>query len=186
VPADISALAAGDDIVPDTWPTRIVDSIPFAQPGEFGVHLDDQGQPYAQVVNVDPLSITISHELLEMLVDPLGTRFMQSADLDPYSDGHPVQYLVEVCDPCQVSSYLIDGVPVSDFILPSFYNPSAPGRVDFLATRATPSPQAVPSGCCISWSTVETGVGTSRNLTATPSRGPKLSVTHGLIAMVPA
>jgi hypothetical protein len=151
VRADISVLASGDQIPPDTWPIRIVDSVPFAQPGEFGVHLDDQGQPYAQVVNADPLSITISHELLEMLVDPLGTRLMQAADLDPYSDGHPVQYLVELCDPCQVSSYLINGLPVADFILPSFYDPSAHGRVDFLATLATPSPQTVPIGCCISW-----------------------------------
>jgi hypothetical protein len=151
VRADISVLAAGDEIPPDTWPVKIVDAIPFAEPGESGVHLDDQGQPYATVINGDSLSITISHELLEMLVDPWGTRFINAADLDPYSHGQQVRYLVEVCDPCQISSYPVDGVLVSDFILPSFYWTQATRPVDFLDTLSVPSPQKVPLGCYISW-----------------------------------
>jgi hypothetical protein len=145
VRADISVLNAGDDIPPGTFPLNIVSSLP----GQAGVHTNDQGQPSAEAVNGDQLSITLSHELLEMLVDPSGTRVIQAADLDPYSGGQQVSYLVEVCDPCVVYSYDIDGVPVSDFVLPSFYDPDATGQVDFAGFLA--GPLTVPLGCYISW-----------------------------------
>src|SRR5215472_5428878 len=115
VGADISALATGAAVPPGTWPIKIVDDIG----GAGGVHLDENGQPYAEAVAGTQLSIAISHELLEMLVDPWGNRFTPGADLDPSSDGHQVFYLVEVGDPCEVSSYDIGGVAVSDFVLPS-------------------------------------------------------------------
>jgi hypothetical protein len=145
VRADIFIPGAGNVNPPGTWPIKIVESLS----GPSGVHLDDQGQPYAEAVNDDQLSITLSHELLEMLVDPLGSRFIQAPDLDPASVGQQVSYLVEVADPCDTYSYDIDGVPVSDFILPSFYDSSATGKVDFLGLL--PRPLTVPLGCYISW-----------------------------------
>ena len=78
VGADISALASGDPVPANTWPIKIVDDIGAAG----GVHLDEQGQPYAEAVNGPELTIAISHELLEMLVDPWGNRFTPAADLD--------------------------------------------------------------------------------------------------------
>jgi hypothetical protein len=145
VRADISVLAAGDVIPQDTMALNIVESLN----GPAGVHTNFQGQPSAEAVNGGQLSITLSHELLEMLVDPSGTRVIQAADLDPYSGGQQVNYLVEVCDPCDVYSYDIDGVPVSDFVLPSFYDPNATGKVDFAGFLARPL--TVPLGCYISW-----------------------------------
>lgn len=145
--ADISALAPGDPVPPGTWPIKIVDDIG----GGGGVHLDDQGQPYAEAVNGPQLTIAISHELLEMLADPWGNRFSPAADLDPSSDGHQVFYLVEVGDPCEVTSYDIGGVAVSDFILPAFYDPNAAGQVDLRGTLSGPLPRTVPQGCYISW-----------------------------------
>lgn len=147
VRAEIAVLPAGSLVPAGVWPIKIVDDIG----GAGGVHLDDQSQPYAEAVNGPELSIAISHELLEMLVDPWGNRFTPAADLDPNSDGHPVFYLVEVGDPCEVSSYDINGVAVSDFILPYFYDPSAAGPVDFLHTLQGPLPRKVPRGCYISW-----------------------------------
>jgi len=176
VRADISVLDAGDVIPPDTLPLNIVDSLT----GRAGVHSNFQGQPSAEVVNDDQLSITLSHELLEMLVDPSGTTVKQAADLDPYSGGQQVNYLVEVCDPCAVYSYDIDGVPVSDFVLPSFYDPTATGPVDFLRTLAEPLPQAVPQGCYISWLDPQDGKwhqqrpdGTFVTADATTGRNPR-------------
>ena len=145
VSAEISVLGAGDVIPPDTMPVNIVDSLT----GRAGVHTNYQGQPSAEVVNGDQLSVTLSHELLEMLVDPSGTSVIEAADLDPYSGGQQVQYLVEVCDPCVIYSYDIGGVPVSDFVLPSFYQPDATGPVDFAGFLA--GPLTVPLGCYISW-----------------------------------
>lgn len=145
VRADISVLGAGAVLPPETRPLTIVESLP----GQAGVHTNYQGQVSAEAVNDDQLSITLSHELLEMLVDPSGTRVIQATDLDPYSGGQQVNYLVEVCDPCVVYSYDIDGVSVSDFVLSSFYDPSATGNVDFAGFLA--GPLTVPPGCYISW-----------------------------------
>lgn len=145
--ADISALAAGEAVPAGIWPVKIVDNVP----GAGGVHLDDLGQPYAEAANGPQLSVAISHELLEMLADPWGNRFTPAADLDPDSGGQQVFYLVEVCDPCQASSYDVGGVSVSDFILPSFYDPNAAVPVDFRGTLTGPLPKQVPPGCYISW-----------------------------------
>ena len=145
VRADISVLAPGAAIPEDTFPLNIVDSLA----GPAGVHADDQGQVSAEAVNDDQVSITLSHELLEMLVDPAGDRVIQAADLDPYSGGQQVKYLVEVCDPVAAYSYEIDGVAVSDFVLPSFYDPTATGKVDFAGFLARPL--TVPLGGYISW-----------------------------------
>jgi hypothetical protein len=145
VRADISVLAAGAGVPPDTLPLNIVDALT----GQAGVHTDYRGQLSAEAVNDDQLSITLSHELLEMLVDPLGTRVIQAPDIDRYSGGQQVQYLVEVCDPCAIYTYDIDGVPVSDFVLPSFYDPDTTGAVDYAGFLDRPL--TVPLGCYISW-----------------------------------
>jgi hypothetical protein len=145
VQADISVPAAGSPIPQGTFPLNIVDSLS----GPAGVHADYQGQISAEAVNDDQLSIRLSHELLEMLVDPGGTRVIQASDLDPYSAGQQVSYLVEVCDPVVIYSYDIDGVAVSDFVLPSFNDPNATGQVDFAGFLARPL--TVRLGCYISW-----------------------------------
>jgi hypothetical protein len=69
--------------------------------------------------------VTASHELLEILVDPLGHQFRRAPDIDPASDGHLIAYLVEVGDPCEVFSYPIGDVAVSDFVTPDYYDPKA-------------------------------------------------------------
>ena len=81
--ADISAPAAGEDIPEDAWLLMIVDSLP----GKGGVHLDKHGHPYAEAVNGDKLSIALSHELLEMLVDPQGNSFKRAIDCDRPNTG---------------------------------------------------------------------------------------------------
>ena len=66
--------------------------------------------------------LTATHELEEMLVDPWINRGAQV-------NGR--WWLVEVSDPVESGAfaYFIDGVPISDFILPSWY--VGPGAVDF-------------------------------------------------------
>src|SRR5207244_1062064 len=70
---------------------------------------------------------------------------------DPSSDGHLVGYLVEVGDPCEIYEYDIDGVAVSDFVTPDYYdeNAEAGTLLDFLARLG--APYEVPDGCYISW-----------------------------------
>src|SRR5438034_8703517 len=76
----------------------------------LGVHLDKNGKPFAEIQAGNDWSITASHELLEMLVDPLGHKLIRDPDIDPASDGHQVEYLVEVGDPCEVFAYPINGI----------------------------------------------------------------------------
>ena len=179
VRADISVPAAGADITPGTAPLAVVSSLA----GRAGVHTNFQGQLSAKAVSGDQLSITLSHELLEMLVDPSDTRFIKAKDLDPRSGGQQVYYLVEVCDPVVVYSYDIDGVPVSDFVLPSFYDPNAKGEVDFAGFVARTFDRAS-AGVTSRGSTQPITSGMSCSRTALSSSGPNPAPAV-MIAMPP-
>ena len=92
-----------------------------------------------------------------MLADPYGNHFVRAPDIDPDSDAHLVSYLVEVGDPCEVFSYSIAGVKVSDFVTPEYYNVyAAEGEpLDHLGRLI--HPLEVPAGCYISWIDPEDG-----------------------------
>lgn len=69
-------------------------------------------------------SCAASHEVIELLVDPTGARFVIGQS--PIASGAMVSFLVEACDPCQdiAFAYQVDGqhaALVSDFCLPSYY-----------------------------------------------------------------
>lgn len=61
-----------------------------------------------------PLSVVISHELAETLVNPEGTRLAV--------DSFFHRRLLEVCDPVASSWFDIDDVAVSNFVLPSYFD----------------------------------------------------------------
>jgi hypothetical protein len=147
VHAVVQALDQGEKVPKNAWPMSILDQ---SEAG-LGVHLDKNGKPFAEIQAGDGWSITASHEMLEMLVDPLGQKLRSDPDITPGSDGHQVQYLVEVGDPCEVFSYSINGVDVSDFITQEFYDTNAPNGTlfDFLGRLA--NALDVPQGCYISW-----------------------------------
>src|SRR5439155_16270664 len=147
VRAQIVPLNKGTPIPPHTWPIIILDN----PKNGLGIHLDKAGKPFAEVEATNDWSVTGSHEMLEMLVDPLGHRFIQAPDIDPDSDGHLVYYLQEVGDPCEIFEYSINGVAVSDFVTPDYYDPNAGNGmpVDFLGQLS--GPFDVPQGGYISW-----------------------------------
>jgi hypothetical protein len=125
---------------PHTWRVELVDDT--GEPGALGFHTDDHHQPYALVDVGGEWTVTASHELLEMLGDPWGNRLHTAATL-PGWDGSPstrLRYLVELCDPCEAFSYPVGGVPVSDFLLPSFYrsSPNAVGGYSHLGRLTEP------------------------------------------------
>lgn len=128
------------------WPVRIVDDSP-----NLGVHNDQHGHPYAVVRATDDWTITASHELLEMLVNPEGDRTAEGPDIDPDHRSRRVEYLMEVCDPCQVYDYPVGTVPVSDFVTPDYFRTEGggAGKVDFLGRLS--GPLDVPRGCHLSW-----------------------------------
>jgi hypothetical protein len=87
-------------------------------------------------------TVTLSHELLEMLADPWINWCAQG------SDGRI--YALEVCDAVETDrlGYRIDEVLVSDFITPSWFEPTRADRVDF--KRRISKPLQLASGGYIS------------------------------------
>lgn len=123
VSATVSAYRNATQVPSGHWPIFIQDDIHMA--GAAGVHLDRYNQPYALVESAGPVSLTLSHELLELLADPWGNRMV--AGYGPPNTEFArkrVRYLVEVCDPCegQEFAYHIGDVLVSDFLLPNYWN----------------------------------------------------------------
>jgi hypothetical protein len=146
VEARVEAAAAGA-APPGAWIVAIAED-PGAQ---LGVHLDGDGGPHAVVRPGDGWTLAASHVLLEMLADPGGVRFMDGPDVRSGAHAAPVRYLVEVCDPCEVWAYEIEGVEVSDFVTPDYYRVDSPtgAAVDFL--RRLRRPLEVPIGGYLSW-----------------------------------
>jgi hypothetical protein len=136
------------------WPVFLDVTLP---PGEGGVHLDKKNQPYALVAatpHSNDWTIDASHELLEMLVDPSGNRLQTSRGIaiegkDVRDAPGEFEYLVEACDPCEANQYAysIQGVAVSDFITPHFYDPVAtPGTRYSFGGHITRPRQILPGG----------------------------------------
>jgi hypothetical protein len=103
------------------------------QAGQRGCHdLTDSGLPLGKVfartdeVYKHTWTVTASHELLEMLVDPWInlTVFLQPDD----KTGE--LYAYEICDPVESDEwgYEIDGTLVSDFVHPAWFEPALGGE----------------------------------------------------------
>jgi hypothetical protein len=99
-------------------------------------------------------TIDASHETLEMLVDPSGNRLQASRAIkivgkDVEDTAGEFEYLVEACDPCEANQYAysINGIAVSDFITPHFYDPvaTASARYSFGGNISRPR-QILPGG----------------------------------------
>ncbi len=147
VHAQVQTLDQGEAVPARAWAITILN-----QPrAGLGVHLDNNGKPFAEIQKGNDWSITASHELLEMLVDPLGHKLIRDPDIDPNSDKHQVEYLVEVGDPCEVFAYQINGISVSDFITREFYDTNARAGTQFDFLGRLNQAFDVPAGCYISW-----------------------------------
>jgi len=99
--------------------------------GPHGVHLW-YGRPYALVWTgggtVEAWSRDFSHEILEMLVDP-------DTDRSVYHDGDG--QIVEVADPVEWDGYRLDGVFVSDFVLPAWFAGATTGEPTCVGTACS-------------------------------------------------
>ena len=118
IDASVSAFLEWQEVPPDYTRLILVDQL---DSGALGVHADRNGQPYALVAARGDWSLVASHECLELLADPTGNQLRRGPS--PIEAQGEVEFLVEVCDPCQGRRwhYVIDGVPVSDFCLPAYY-----------------------------------------------------------------
>jgi hypothetical protein len=154
IQANVSGFAKLEDVPTDYWPVIVSDDI--NTPGAAGVHEDKNGQPFALVQFSDTWSLTASHETLEMLADPFGNRLV--AGKSPKPGQGRVNFLVEVCDPCedQQLAYTVNGVTVSDFYTPHFFDPIAESNVRYSYTGALKGPRKILRGGYLSWGVPQT------------------------------
>ena len=122
------------------------------EPGALGYHALDPTtfMPYARVAakvardNYVPVSLVMSHEVLEMCANPLVNRL---ALIDPTGTGESGELVwAEVCDAVERGSYpgRLHGTPLSNFVLPGWYVPGWTGPVDHLGN--VPGPLQIASG----------------------------------------
>jgi hypothetical protein len=81
-----------------------------------------------------PWSVTLSHEVLEMIADPTVNILVPGPSPKPADNGAIVLHAYEVCDAVERFSYKIDGIAVSDFLTPWYFSEgnSLGTRNDFL------------------------------------------------------
>ena len=115
----------------------IVDTIQDQPEGVLGFHTEDQGGKLWGVVAAKPeldngakvttgdwsVSSVLSHEVLEMFIDPNCNLWA--------NDGKGSAYSFEVCDPVEAPGYAVKGVSVSNFVTPSWFDPLAPATAQF-------------------------------------------------------
>lgn len=112
------------DLQPSEIAFGLLDALPDA-PGAVAYH-DVMGNaaPYAllaltQCKTLDDVSTGVSHEICETAGDPDVNEWCEAGD--------GFEYARELCDAVESGYYLIDGVRVSDFVLPAFFQTQAPG-----------------------------------------------------------
>jgi hypothetical protein len=148
IDADVAAFEDLSDVPLGYWPVIISKDIHI---NAQGIHLNERtGQPFALVRFSENWTLTTSHECLEMLADPSGNRIQAGNSI---IGGSRVAYLVEVCDPCEAVdfAYSVNGVLVSDFYTPNFFDPVKVSNVRYSFTGAITEPRQILDGGYLSW-----------------------------------
>jgi hypothetical protein len=149
VEATVDAYPRLEDVPVGYWPMVVKTDIEV--PGAAGIHLDDNGQPFALITMSDSWSLTASHETLEMLADPMGNRLV--AGQSPHPDQGRVEFLVEVCDPSEAAEfgYTVNDILVSDFYTPRFFDPVVAENCRYSYSGKIEEPRTILKGGYISW-----------------------------------
>ena len=95
-------------------------------PGALGCHdANNRGIPYSLVFTElskklgESWTVTLSHEALELIGDPMVNLLVQGPH--PAEPAATVFHWFEMCDAVQSETYQIDGVEVSNFVLPLYF-----------------------------------------------------------------
>ncbi len=117
-------------------------------PGAAGYHdEDDSGIPYIRVFTFagasaltgsDAVSVTLSHEILEVVGDSPANKWADGPD--------GADYAYELCDAVEGDTYAIDGVTVSNFVYPAFFDPRAQSGSKLAFIDTVDKPFAMSSG----------------------------------------
>jgi hypothetical protein len=112
-------LIRSDGFVKGAWAMVFLDDAD--QPGALAYHdLTPDGLPESKVfvkttlANNDLVSVSASHELVEMLVDPAIN--LMTTGPDP-----KVIYAYESADPVEALSFAVNDIPMTDFVYPAYF-----------------------------------------------------------------
>jgi len=112
-------LVKSKDFLPGCWAIVFLDDADV--PGALAYHdLTPDGYPLSKVFvrttirNGDLVSVSASHELVEMLVDPAIN--LMTTGPDPKT-----VYAYESADPVESLTFNVKGIPMSDFVYPSYF-----------------------------------------------------------------
>ena len=108
-----------------------MDTIKDQPEGVLGFHTEDPGGKLWGVVAAKPeldsgatattgdwsVSSVLSHEVLEMFIDPNCNLWA--------NDGRGSAYSFEVCDPVEAPTYTVNGISVSNFVSPAWFDAHA-------------------------------------------------------------
>lgn len=115
-----------DQPIPGSWGLIFLDTADVE--GALAYHTDE-GLPLSKVFVKtvqqagESLSVSATHELAEMLVDPGCNQFAMNAA--------GVLYTFEVADAVEETHFNVDGFDMSDFCYPAWFGqPGAPGKFD--------------------------------------------------------
>jgi hypothetical protein len=114
-----AVLIKSTDFVRNAWAIVFLDAAD--QPGALAYqNLTPDGLPISKVFvkttlnNNQLVSVSASHELVEMLVDPAMNLWTTGPDPE-------TMYAYEIADPVEGLSFKVNGVDMSDFVYPAYF-----------------------------------------------------------------
>lgn len=138
-------LVKSTDFVKGAWAIVFLDNADA--PGALAYHdLTPDGMPQSKVFvkttldNGDLVSVSTSHELVEMLVDPAINLLTTGPDPKTI-------YAYESADPVEALTFKVNNIPMSDFVYPSYFEYfHKPGSVKFDYLGAVKKPFEILKG----------------------------------------
>jgi hypothetical protein len=146
-PATVTFYTDASTVPAGAYGVAIVNAIQDQPKGVLGYHAENWGvvatDPEfangAQVLTGDwSVSSTLSHEVLEMFIDPACNLWAVNGQGSAYS--------LEVCDPVEAPTYTVNGVSVSNFVTPSWFDPLPPAGARFDNKGQVTAPFTIAAG----------------------------------------
>jgi hypothetical protein len=138
-------LITSTDFVKDAWAIVFLDTAD--QPGALAYHdLTPDGLPISKVFvkttldDKELVSVSASHELVEMLVDPAINMWTTGPEAK-------IMYAYESADPVEEVTFKVDGIEMSDFVFPAYFEVfRKPNSVQFDYCKKVTKPFQILSG----------------------------------------
>jgi hypothetical protein len=138
-------LVRSDDFIPGAWAVVFLDDADA--PNALAYHdLTPDGLPQSKVfvrttlASGDLVSVSASHELVEMLVDPAINLMTTGPD-------RRLVYAYESADPVEALSFEVNGIPMSNFVYPAYFEEfHQPNSIRFDAMDAITQPFQILKG----------------------------------------